>query len=56
MRGTPNFPPSLEENHGILPSTRDKALSHCSVSREITRSLLKLETVLDTLYETQEVS
>ena len=55
MRGTPNFPPSLEENHWILPLTRDEALSHCSVSREITRSLLKLETVLNTLYATPAV-
>ena len=35
---------------------RNEALSHCSVLREIPQSLLKLETVLDTHYATQEVS
>ena len=55
MIETPNFPPSLEENHGILPSTRDEALSHCIILREIPHSLLKLETVLNTLYATPEV-
>ena len=54
-RGTPNFLPSLKENHGILPSMQDKTLSHCSVLREIPRSVLKLETVLHTLHETPEV-
>ena len=34
---------------------QDEALSHFRVSRELPCSLLKLETVLDTLYETQEV-
>ena len=45
----------LKKNHESLPSTQDEALSHCSVSREIPRSLLKLETVLNTLHETPEV-
>ena len=55
MIETQNFPPSLEGNHGILPSTRDEALSHCIILREIPCSLLKRETVLDTLYATPEV-
>ena len=39
---------------GILPSMRDEALSHCIISREIPCSLLKLETVLDTLMQLQK--
>jgi len=37
--------------HEVPPSSRDEALSHCSVSREIPRLLLKFETVLDTLMQ-----
>ena len=47
------IPPQLEKNHDVPPSSLDEALSHCSVSREIPHSLLKFETVLDTLDATQ---
>ena len=55
-RGTPSFPLQLEKNQEILPLTWDETLFHCSLSREIPRSLLKLQRVLDTLHATQEVS
>ena len=45
----------LEKNQEILPSTRDEALAHYSISREIPPCLLSLKRVLDTLYTTQEV-
>ena len=35
---------------------REEALLRCSVSQEIPRSLLELERVLDSLYETPEDS
>ena len=54
-RGTPSFLPQLEKNQEILPSTRDKTIFHCDVSREIPSSLLCLKRVLDTLDSTQEV-
>ena len=47
--------PKLEKKHEISPSSRDEALSHCSVLREIPRSLLKFETVHDTLDVTQKI-
>ena len=43
------IPPQLQKNQEVPPSSRDEALSRCSVSREIPRSLLKFERVLDTL-------
>ena len=55
-KGTTSFLPQLEKNREILPSTRDKALFHCDVSREIPSSLLHPKRVLDTLDSTQEVS
>ena len=45
----------LEKNHEVSPSSQDGALSSCSVSRETPHSLLKFETVLDTLDATQKV-
>ena len=45
----------LEKNQEILPSRLDEALFHCSISREITHSLLNLKRVLHTLSATQEV-
>ena len=54
-RGTPCSLPQLEKNHEILHSTRDEALFHCGVSREIPPSLLSLDRVLNTLDATQEV-
>ena len=45
----------LEKNHEVLPLSRDEAISRCRVSREIPHSLLKFETVLDTLDATQKV-
>ena len=54
-RRNSRIPPQLEKNHEVAPSSRDEALSHCSISREVPHSLLKLGTVLNTLYETQEV-
>ena len=54
-RGTPRFLLQLEKNQEILPSTRDEALFHCGILREIAPSLLSLERVLDTLDATQEV-
>ena len=36
----------------ILTSTKDEALFHCGISREIPPSLLSLERVLDTFYAT----
>ena len=54
-RGIPSFLPKFLKNQEILSSTRDEALVHCSVLREISPSLLSLERVLDTLEATQEV-
>ena len=54
-RHNSRIPQQLEKNHEVPPSLRDEALSLCSVSREIPRSLLKFETVLDTLDATQKV-
>ena len=54
-RGTIHFPPQLHTNHEILPCTLEVVLLCCSVSKESPRSLLELERVLDTLYETPEV-
>ena len=48
-RGTLSFPPQFHKNHEILPFTRDEAFLCCSVSQEISRSLLELERELDTL-------
>ena len=42
----------LEKNQGILPSMRDEAFFRCGFSREISPSLLSLESVLDTLEAT----
>ena len=39
----------------ILTSTKDEALFHCGISREIPPSLLSLERILDTFEATQEV-
>ena len=39
----------------ILTSTKDEALFHCGISREITPSLLNLERVLHTLEVTKEI-
>ena len=47
-RGTPSFLPQLEKTQEILLSTRDQVPFHCSISREIPPSLLRLETVLET--------
>ena len=55
LERNPQIPAKPRGKPRILPSTQDEALSHCSVSREIPRSLLKLETVLNTLHETPEV-
>ena len=49
------IPPQLQKNQEVPPSSRDEALSRCSVSREIPRSLLKFEMVLDTFDGTQNV-
>ena len=51
--GDPIFLLELKKNQKILPSTRDEALFHCDVSREIPLSLMSLENVLDTLEATQ---
>ena len=53
--GTPRLLLQLEKNHESLPSTRDKALFCCCVSREIPPSVLSLESFLDSLEATQEV-
>ena len=55
-RGALSFPPQLRANHEILLCRLQEALLRCSVSKESPRSLLELESVLDTLYETPEVS
>ena len=55
-RGTLSFPPQLHANHEILPCMLEEALLHCSIAKEIPHSLLELESVLYTLYETPEVS
>ena len=55
-KGTLSFPPQLHTTHEILPCTLQDAVLRCSISKEIPRSLFELETVLDTLYETPEVS
>ena len=55
-RGTLSFPAQLHKSHEILPSTRDEALLHCSVSQQIPRSLLELERKFDILYESPEAS
>ena len=49
------IPQQLEKDHKVPSSLPDEALSHCSVSREIPRSLLNFETLLDTLDTTQKV-
>ena len=49
------IPPQLEKNHEVPPSSRDEALSHCNVLREIPRSFLNFETVLNTFDATQKV-
>ena len=54
-QGTPRFLPQLETNREILPSTQDEALCRCGILTEIPPSLWSLESVLDTLEETQEV-
>ena len=46
----------MTKKHKILSSTRDEALLHCSVSKDIARSLLELERVFHTLHEIPEVS
>ena len=45
----------LEKNHEVPPSSLYEALSRCSVSREIPCSILKLETVIETLDATQKL-
>ena len=50
------IPPQLEKNHEIPLSLQDEALSLYSVSREVPRSIWKVETLLDTLDATQNVS
>ena len=55
-RGTLSFPPQLHTTQEILPCTLEEALLRYRVSKENSRSLLELKRVLDTLYETPEVS
>ena len=50
------LPTPTPKNNEILPSTRVKALLHCSISQEIPHCLLELEKELDTLHETPEAS
>ena len=47
--------PQLEKNHVVPTAWQDEAPSRCSVLREIPRSLLKFESVLETLDGTQNV-
>ena len=49
------IPQQLKKNHEVPPSSRDEALSQCSISRKIPRFLLKFEMVPDTLDATQKV-
>ena len=41
--------PQLEKNDVVNPSPQDEALASYSVSREVSRSVLKFETVLSTV-------
>ena len=54
-RGILSYPPQLHANYEILPCTLEEAILCCSVSKEIPCSLLELERVFDTLYETPEI-
>ena len=54
-RRNSRIPLQLKKNQEVPPSSRVEAVSHCSISREIPRSLLKFATVLDTLDATQIV-
>ena len=55
LRGTLSLPPQLHAHNEIVPCMLEKAFLCCSVSKESPCSLLELERVLDTLYETPEV-
>ena len=50
------LPPQLHANHEIVPCTLEEPLFRRSVSQESPHSVFELERVLDTLYETPEVS
>ena len=49
------IPAQLEKNHVVHTSSQDETLSGYSVSREVPRSVFKVETVLGTLDVTQKV-
>src|SRR5574337_88479 len=48
-RRNSRIPPHLEKNHVVPPSSQDEALSRYSVSGEVPRYELEVETVLGTL-------
>src|SRR5574340_491728 len=48
-RRNSRIPPQLEKNHVVPPSSQDEALSRYSVSGEVPREELEVETVLGTL-------
>ncbi|MDP0989783.1 hypothetical protein Q6249_29840, partial [Klebsiella pneumoniae] len=49
------IPPQLEKNDVFNPSPQDEALASYSISREVSRSVLKFETVLSTFDVTPKV-
>src|SRR5574341_1204373 len=54
-RRNSRIPPQLEKNHVVPPSSQDEALSRYSVSGEVPREVLEVETVLGTLDATHKV-
>src|SRR5574339_239527 len=50
------IPPQLEKNHVVPPSSQDEALSRYSVSGEVPREELEVETVLGSLDATPQSS
>src|SRR5574337_1203149 len=54
-RSNSRIPPQLEKNHVVPPSSQDEARSRYSVSGEVPRWELEVETVLGTLNAHQKV-
>src|SRR5574340_346342 len=54
-RRNSSIPPQLEKNHVVPPSSQDEALSRYSVSGEVPREVLEVETVRGTLDATHNV-
>ena len=48
------MPPQLEKDHVVPTSSQDEVLARYGVSREVPGSVLKCETVPDTLHATHQ--